>query len=465
MTCTLFLRQKWTQTNRVGEHDASTRTWSVYAGITAIFEKDVNILMAVLERFCRYASQNTQSCEESSTYPSTLTQIEFNRGLKIELEQIGCQDVVLDEYGVLTATIPANRPNVPVMAWLAHVDTSPETSGQGVKPQIYHNYQGQDLPYAGLPGKVLSPQEFPELKEAIGRTVITSDGSTLLGTDCKAGLTAIVEAAEHLLKHPELPHGEIRIVSSVDEEIGAGTLHMGPERVKAQVAYTLDGGALDMIDCETFSADLATITITGINTHPSYGKGRMVNAIRIASDFICRLPQTVLSPETSEKREGFLHPYDLKGGVDKAEIKIILRNFETETLPEYKALLENIAASLRPEYPKAVIEVEVHRQYRNLRDGLAKEPRALLYAIESLRRLGRNPRKTIIRGGTDGSALTEMGLPTPNLSSGQHNIHSPYEWTTVEEMEITVQWLLELAKIWVENPDPASIADAPLDLG
>lgn len=420
--------------------------------------------MAIQERFCRYASIDTQSSEESSTYPSTLTQVEFNRKLKVELEEMGCQDIELDQYGILTATIPANRPGVPVMAWLAHVDTSPETSGKGVKPQVYPDYQGQDLPLPGL-GKVMSPREFPELKEYIGQTVITSDGSTLLGTDCKAGLTAIVEAAERLIKDPSIPHGEIRLVFSVDEEVGGGTKHMGPDRIKADVAYTLDGGGHSMVDCETFSANLATIKITGINTHPSYGKGQMVNAIRIGCDFISRLPQVSLSPETSDKRQGFLHPYSFEGGVDSVTIKIILRDFETPALDDYKALLESIAVALRAEHPKAVIEVEVTKQYRNMRDGLVKEPRALLYAYEAMRRVGCTPRKTIIRGGTDGSGLTEMGLPTPNLSSAQHNIHSPYEWTTVEEMELTTQLLLALAAVWLEAPDADTIEDVPLDLG
>lgn len=420
--------------------------------------------MSILERFCRYASFDTQSDEESSSYPSTPGQVEFNKVLKKELEAIGCQDVYLDEWGILTATIPANQENVPVVAFLAHVDTSPETSGHNVKPQVHENYQGGVIALPGDATRVLDPQEFPELRTVIGHTVITSDGTTLLGTDCKAGLTAIVEAAERLIQHPEIKHGEIRLCFSVDEEIGAGTLHMNPERLKADVAYTLDGGALGMIDAETFSADLATVKITGVNTHPAHGKDQMVNAIRIGADFIARMPQATLAPETSDKRTGFLHPYAFEGSVAETNIKIILRDFETEALPVKAALLESIAVSLRAEYPKASIEINVKKQYRNMRDGLVNEPRAILYAVEAMRRNGCEPRKTIIRGGTDGSGLTEMGLPTPNLSSAQHNIHSPFEWTTVEEMETTTNLVIKLAQVWCDGPAVASIADVPLSV-
>lgn len=407
--------------------------------------------MATLERFCRYASINTQSEEESNSYPSTPTQTEFNRLLQKELIEVGFQDVLLDEYGILTATVPATCEGVPVIAWLAHVDTSPEVSAVNIKPQVVPNYQGQVIVLPGDPAKKLDPQEFPELNTVIGHTLITTDGTTLLGSDCKSGLTAIVEAGEYLLQHPEIPHGEIRLCFSVDEEIGSGTLHLNPERIKADVAYTLDGGATGMIDCETFSADMATVTIEGINTHPAHGKGHMVNALRIGADFVSRMPKTTLTPETSDERLGFLHPYSFEGSVAHTEIKIILRDFETAALVEYAQLLENIAQVLRAENPKATIKVEIKRQYRNMREGLAKDPRALEYAQEAMQSLGVEPKFTIIRGGTDGSGLTEMGLPTPNLSSGQHNIHSYYEWTSVEEMEQTKDLLLAIARVWAER--------------
>lgn len=410
--------------------------------------------MSIVERFCRYAAFNTQSSEESTSYPSTPTQVEFNRRLREELIAIGCQDVYLDEFGILTATIPATAPQVPVIAWLAHVDTSPEVPCVAIKPQVVEDYQGQVLTLPGDPSQKLDPQEFPELKEVIGHTLITTDGTSLLGSDCKAGLTAIVEAAEYLLKHPEIPHGEIRLCFSVDEEVGAGTLHLNPERIGAQVAYTLDGGGVGMIDSETFSADLATVSITGINTHPAHGKGHMVNALKIGADFVARLPKTTLTPETSEGREGFLHPYSLEGTVGYTEIKIILRDFETAALQRYAQLLESIAQTLRAEYPRATISIDVRKQYRNMRDGLVKDPRALEYACQAMASLGRTPKLTIIRGGTDGSGLTEMGLPTPNLSSAQHNIHSRLEWTSVQEIEETRDLLLALARVWYGHSLP-----------
>ncbi|MGM9991355.1 MAG: peptidase T [Candidatus Bruticola sp.] len=407
--------------------------------------------MAIVERFCRYAAIDTHADEDSTSSPSTPEQIEFNKQLKKELIEMGCQEVILDDYGILTATIPANRPNIPVIAWLAHVDTSPEVDSRNVKPQVVPNYQGQVLVLPGDPSQKLDPEEFPELKTVIGHTLITTDGTTLLGSDCKSGLTAIVEAAEHLINHPEIPHGEIRLVFSIDEEIGKGTVHMNPERIKADVAYTLDGGATSMIDCETFSADLAVVTIEGINTHPAHGKGHMVNALTIGADFVSRLPKLILTPETSDGRQGFLHPYSFEGSVGFTEIKIILRDFETEALAQYAKILTNIAENLAAENPRASINVNVVKQYRNMREGLSKDPRALDYAEEAMRRLGINPERTIIRGGTDGSGLTEMGLPTPNLSSGQHNIHSRLEWTSAEEIEQTKNVLLSLAQIWYEH--------------
>ena len=418
--------------------------------------------MSILERFCRYASLDTRAVEETEDYPSSPGQLDFNRALARELEELGCQEVHLDEHGVLTATVPGNRPGVPVVAFVAHVDTSPETSGTNVRPQVHPDYQGQDLVLPGDPTKVLRPSEFPELLGAVGRTVITTDGTTLLGSDDKSGVAAVVEMAERLLRDDTLPRGTVRLCFTCDEEIGAGTRHLTPERLGARVAYTVDGEGEGSVDSETFSADLALLRVRGVNTHPSRGKGRMVNALRIAADFLTRLPQARLAPETSDGREGFLHPYKMEGGVDEATVRILLRDFETEALPRQKELLESLAVALRAEHPRAGIEIEVQRQYRNMRDGLEGEPRAIAYALEAMRRCGLEPRRTAIRGGTDGSALTEMGLPTPNLSSGQHNIHSPYEWTTVEEMEKTVEVLLTLAAVWAEGPDPAGIRPAPL---
>lgn len=415
--------------------------------------------MSLQERFCRYVSLDTTAVDDSDAYPSSPGQLEFNRRLADELRAIGCADVEMDANGILTATVPGNREGVPVVAWVAHVDTSPEAPGKDVKPQIHPNYAGGDLVLPGDPSKVLRAED---LKSALGRTIITTDGTTLLGSDDKSGVTVIVEAAERLLRNPQLPRGKVRLLFSCDEEIGNGAKHIDLARLGAQIAYTLDGEATGSVDSETFSADLATVTVRGVNTHPSRGKGRMVNALRIAADLVSRLPRTRLSPETSDGRDGFLHAYRMEGGVAEATVRILLRDFETEALPRQAELLEHLAEVLRREHPGATLTVDVRKQYRNMRDGLVAEPRAVAYAVEAMRRCGLQPHRTAIRGGTDGSTLTERGLPCPNLSSGQHNLHSYLEWTTVEEMEKCVEVLIALAEVWTEAPDPAGIPEAPM---
>lgn len=418
--------------------------------------------MPTLERFCRYVSFDTQAVEDASAYPSSAGQVELNRFLERELREMGCRDVLLDEHGILTATVPGNRAGIPVMAWVAHVDTSPETSGKDVKPVVHEAYPGGTIVLPGDPSRRLCPEQCPDLDGVVGKTLVTSDGTTLLGADDKAGVTAVVEAAERLLKNPDLPRGDVRLCFTCDEEVGNGVRHLSLERVGARVAYTVDGEGQGTVDTETFSADLALVRVRGVNTHPSRGKGKMVNAVRIAAELISRLPRARLAPETSGGREGFLHPYRIEGGVAEATVRIILRSFETDELAAHARLLGQIAEGLRAEHPEAVVEVDIRRQYRNMRDGLKSEPRAVAYAVEAMRRVGLDPRQTIIRGGTDGSNLTSMGLPCPNLASGQHNMHSPLEWTCLEEMEKTVEVLLALAAVWAEGPPAESIAPAPL---
>ncbi|MBL8799810.1 MAG: peptidase T, partial [Planctomycetia bacterium] len=330
-------------------------------------------------------------------------------------------------------------------------DTSPETSGRGVNPIIHRNYDGQDIVLPNDRTKVLRVADNPELAPLKGKTIITTDGTTLLGGDDKAGVAVIVETAAYLLAHPEIPHGPIRICFTCDEEIGHGVDHVDLKKLGAHVAYTLDGGGTGEIDVETFSADLAVVTITGINIHPSIGKGRMVNAIRLAGMFLDRLPRQILSPETTAEREGFLHPYRIEGGVAEVTLRILLRDFDTPKLAEQAELLRAAARLLTAEYPKAKIDVRVTPQYRNMADGLQREPRAAQFAETAMRRVGLEPKRSIVRGGTDGSRLTEMGLPTPNLSTGEHNIHSPLEWTCLEEMETAVKVLVELARAWGET--------------
>jgi tripeptide aminopeptidase len=357
--------------------------------------------------------------------------------------------VTIDEFGIVMATVPSTVKHAsPTIAWVAHVDTSPEFSGTDVKPIVHSNYDGRDLTLPEDPSRIVRVDENPSLKTLIGGTVITTDGTTLLGADDKSGVAVIMTAAAHLLAHPEIPHGPIRICFTCDEEIGHGVDKVDLAKLGAHCAYTLDSEGIGRIDSETFSADKATVTVTGVNTHPSVGKGVMVNAVRFLSEFLVKLPTETLSPETTDGREGFLHPYHVEGSVAQAKARIILRDFVTAKLADYAAMLEEIATPLRKKHPRAKIEIEIEQQYRNMGDGLKKEPRALAKAIEATRAAGLEPRMSIIRGGTDGSRLTELGLPTPNLSSGQHNPHSPLEWTSLEEMQKAVEILIELAKVW-----------------
>jgi tripeptide aminopeptidase len=412
----------------------------------------------LLDRFCRYVRIDTQADEKATTYPSSPGQLELGRLLVKELREMGLGDAEADEYGIVMATIPARREGErgrrgegETIAWIAHLDTSPETSGHNVKPIVHRGYDGKDIVLPGDPSKVLRVGECPELAKLRGSTIITTDGTTLLGGDDKCGVAVIMETAAHLLAHPEIPHGPIRICFTCDEEIGQGVDHVDLKKLGAQVAYTLDGAGTGEIDGETFSADLAVVTITGINIHPSIAKGKMVNAIRLAGAFLDRLPRLTLSPETTADREGFLHPYRIEGGVAETTMRILLRDFDTAAL-ETKAELLRIAARLiEAEHPQAKVDVRITPQYRNMAEGLTKEPRALEFAEAAMRRAGLEPKRTIVRGGTDGSRLTELGLPTPNLSCGEHNFHSPLEWTCLEEMATAVRVLVELAKVWAER--------------
>ncbi|MGD9856048.1 MAG: peptidase T [Planctomycetaceae bacterium] len=405
--------------------------------------------MTLLDRFLRYIRIDTQSDENGKASPSTAKQLVLSRLLADECRALGLDDVSCDEYGIVMATVPPTVGHEAAMiVWNAHVDTSPEYSGTDVQPIVHENYDGSDITLPGDPSKVLRVEDNPALKSLVGGTIITTDGTTLLGADDKAGIAVIMSAAAHLMANRDIPCGPIRVCFTVDEEIGRGIEHLDFAKLGGICGYTLDSSGCGRIDSETFSADQATLVVTGVNTHPSEGKGRMVNAIRILSAFLDRLPQEHLSPETTDKRQGFLHPYVIEGSVARATAKIILRDFETPKLAEYAALLESIAGDLQKRHPRAKIEVNIRKQYRNMRDGLEQEPRALAKAIEATQAAGLDPRLDIIRGGTDGSLMTERGLPTPNLSSGQHNPHSPLEWTSVEEMQKSVDVLRELAKAW-----------------
>jgi tripeptide aminopeptidase len=411
----------------------------------------------LLDRFLRYVQIDTTANDQTDRYPSSDGQWELGRLLADELRELGVADVQQNDKGLVLATVPGNcRHDVPTVALNSHLDTSPETSGRNVRPQVIRNYAGGDIPLPGAPDRVIRVAENPELSGVMGKTLITSDGTTLLGADDKAGLAIIMETAACLLEAPSRKHGPLRILFTCDEEIGRGVDHVDLDELQATVCYTLDGPGAGHLDVETFSADLATITVQGVNIHLSIAKGRMVNAVRAAAALVDRLPRTHHSPETTADREGFLHPYWMEGGVAEAKIRVLLRDFDTPQLAEYAAQLRAIASEVATQFDGIRIDVDVTAQYRNLADGLTKEPRAAAYAEAAFARLGLPVVRSIIRGGTDGSRLTELGLPTPNLSSGQHNPHSPLEWACLDEMQEAVRVCLELLSVWAERSEPNS---------
>ena len=406
----------------------------------------------LLSRFLRYVKVDTTADDTTDKYPSSNGQFELGRMLVGELKAMGIDDVVHNDRGIVIATLPGNTSHeVPTVALNSHLDTSPETTGKNVQPQVIENYDGRDIVLPGNTDKVIRREESPELSDLIGCTLITTDGTTLLGGDDKAGLAIIMETVERLCENSELPHGSVRIVFTCDEEIGRGVDYVDVPGLNAVACYTLDGPGAGQIDVETFSADLATITIQGINIHPSIAQNRMVNAIKAAADFVSRLPKDSLSPETTNNREGFLHPYTLEGGVGEATLRVLIRDFDTDRLEQHAKWLKQIAQEVTNEYPGIHFDIQVTAQYRNLGDGLKQEPRAVNHAVTAHERLGLPFRRSIIRGGTDGSRFTELGLPTPNLSSGQHNPHSVLEWACLDEMEQAVMVCLELLQIWAKS--------------
>jgi tripeptide aminopeptidase len=407
----------------------------------------------LLERFLRYVRVDTTADDSTDAYPSSPGQLELGRMLAEELRAMGAADVDHDAHGLVWATVPgtATGPgsrSTPAVALNAHLDTSPETTGAGVRPQVITSYAGGDIVLPADPTKVIRVAENPELKQLVGRTLVTTDGTTLLGADDKAGVAVIMETAAFLLENRELAHAPVRVLFTCDEEIGRGIRHVDLNRLAATVGYTLDGAGANEIDVETFSADLATIRIQGVNIHPSIAKDRMVNALRAAGVLLASLPRQTLAPETTSERQGFLHPYHVEGGVAEVTLKVLLRDFDTAALATHADLLRAAALETSRQFPGIHIEVDVQTQYRNLADGLAREPRAVEFARTAHTRLGRTARTTRVRGGTDGSLLTEQGLPTPNLSTGQHNPHSPLEWACLDEMTQAAEVLVQLVQVW-----------------
>ncbi len=403
----------------------------------------------LIDRFLRYVAVDTTASPAATEYPSSPGQLDLGKLLVAEMKAMGIEDAMQDEFGLVYGTVPATSTTKTVLCFNSHMDTSPDASGANVQANVIEAYAGGDIVLAGDPNQVITVADSPELNDLHGATLITTDGTTLLGGDDKAGVAIIMQLAQTLLENPGVSHGPIRMLFTCDEEIGRGVNHVDLEKLGADVCYTLDGPAANTIDVETFSADMATVRIRGVNIHPAIAKDRMVNAIRALGHFLMQLPPE-LSPERTGDRDGFLHPYDLSGQVDDVELKVLLRDFDTEKLRDHEQVLRAAAASTIEAVPGVQVDVDVVRQYRNLGDGLSKEPRAVLFAEKAHERLGRKWTQEIIRGGTDGSRLTEIGLPTPNLSSGQHNLHSVLEWVCVDEMVQAVEVLVELAQVWDE---------------
>ena len=405
---------------------------------------------SALSRFLRYVTFDTRSDEHSSTFPSTPGQLTLLRELVDELAALGLDDAAMDEHGYVMATIPATagHENAPVIGFIAHVDTSPEMPGEGVKPIVHRRYDGRDLILPDDPDAVLRAADNPALASQIGNDIVTASGLTLLGADDKAGIAEIVSAAEHLMEHPEIPHGPVRIAFTPDEEIGRGANHFDVNRFGAVCAYTLDGGGRGELEFESFSADAITVTFRGFNTHPGYAKGRMVNAIRVAADFVARLPRDEMSPETTEGYEGYLHPYQMQASVDRTSVKVLVRDFVTPRLKEKEALVEDIARDVAQRYPGASVEFSVEESYRNMREVLEQYPQVIELARKAIRQAGMEPVERPIRGGTDGSRLSFMGLPTPNLFAGEHNFHSRLEWVSAQDMDKAVEVIVKLCEVW-----------------
>ncbi len=406
----------------------------------------------VTERFLRYVVIDTQSDPESATCPSTEKQKDLGRLLAAELKSMGLTDAHLDEYGYVYATIPATTPKkVPVICFCSHMDTSPDCTGKNVKPQIVKNYHGGDIVLPADPSQVIRPADHPALNGQIGNDIITTDGTTLLGADNKAGIAEIMDAAQFLIDNPQVKHGAIKILFTPDEEIGRGVDKVDLKKLGADFAYTMDGESAGSIEDETFSADGATITIKGVSTHPGFAKGKMEHAIKIAAAIVERLPKDTCSPETTEGREGFLHPIGISGALEQATLGFIVRDFTEQGLREKEALLERIVKDVMKDYPRSTWRMEVKEQYRNMKAVIDAHPEMLDHAIEAIRRAGLKPVRSAIRGGTDGSRLSLMGLPCPNIFAGEHAFHSRLEWVSRQDMEKAVQTIVHLAMIWEER--------------
>jgi tripeptide aminopeptidase len=406
----------------------------------------------VLDRFLKYVKIDTQSDPASKTFPSTEKQKNLAKILVEELQEIGITDAHMDEYGYVYATIPATSDkDVPVICFCSHMDTSPDSSGKDVKPIIHKNYDGSDIVLPDDNAQIISPKRYPLLLDQIGNDVVTASGLTLLGADNKSGVAEIMDAANHLMKHPEIKHGKIRILFTPDEEIGHGVDHVDIEKLGADFGYTMDGAERGSFEDETFSADGVEITIHGVSIHPGFAKDKLESAVKAAGEVLAKLPKDRLSPETTEKREGFIHPVQMSGIVEKATINFIIRDFTDEKLAEHEAFLKGILDEVMKGYPGSTAEFKVTEQYRNMKKVLDNYPQVSENALEAIRRTGLKPKQESIRGGTDGSRLSFMGLPCPNIFAGEHAFHSKHEWVSVQDMEKAVETIIHLCMIWEER--------------
>ncbi len=407
---------------------------------------------AVTQRFLRYVVIDTQSDPSSATCPSTEKQKDLGRLLANELIAMGLTDAHLDEHGYVYATIPANSEKpVPVICFCSHMDTSPDCSGANVRPQLVRNYAGGDIALPADPTQIIRAVDHPALGNQIGHDIITTDGTTLLGADNKAGVAEIMEAAQFLVRNPQVRHGTIKILFTPDEEIGRGVDKVDLNKLGADFAYTIDGESLGNIEDETFSADGVTIFIEGVSAHPGFAKGKMEHAIKIAAAIVDRLPKTACSPETTEGRQGFLHPVHISGALEAATLDFIVRDFAESGLKEKEALLENIVREVMRDYPRSTYRMEIKQQYRNMKEVIDRHPEIIENAMEAIRRAGLKPIRASIRGGTDGSRLSFMGLPCPNIFAGEHAFHSRLEWVSVQDMAKAVETIVHLATIWEER--------------
>jgi tripeptide aminopeptidase len=412
----------------------------------------MSLKYTVTERFLRYVQVDTQSDPESTTFPSTEKQKNLSSILVKELLEMGITDAHLDEFGYVYATLPSNSSKeVPVICFCSHVDTSPDCSGKNVNPVVHYSYQGHDIVLPADATQILKPLHHPELLNQIGNDIITADGTTLLGADNKAGVAEIMDAIYQLTQHPEIKHGTIKILFTPDEEIGRGVNHVNIQKLGAKYAYTIDGETAGHLEDETFSADGVTVTINGISTHPGFAKDKMQSAIKIAGEILSALPKDKLSPESTEAKQGFIHPVSVNGLIEKTVLSFIIRDFETALLKSHEVLLEDIVKHAITKYPGASYEFEVKEQYRNMKEILQHHPQVTAYAVEAIKRSGLNPVQSSIRGGTDGSRLSFMGLPCPNIFAGEHAFHSKLEWVSVQDMHKAVDTIVHLAQIWEEN--------------